>query len=107
MEFRILGPLEVVADGRVLAMPAGHQRTLLALLIVNANRVLAPDRIADAVWGDSLPGSGTKALTFHVSREAATSFGWLPTPSTLPGSSGWPAKATSRSGPIPQERAPR
>ncbi len=68
MEFRILGPLEVVDDGHILAMPAGHQRMLLALLIVNANRVLAPDRIADEVWGDSLPVSGTKALAFHVSR---------------------------------------
>jgi len=64
----MLGPLEVVADGRVLAMPTGNQRTLLVLLIVNANRVLTPDRIADEVWGASLPGSGIKALAFHVSR---------------------------------------
>ena len=68
MEFRILGPLEVVDDGRVLALPTGTQRTLLALLIVNANRVLAPDVIAEAVWGADLPASGPKALAFHVSR---------------------------------------
>ena len=68
MEFRILGPLEVVDDGRILDMPAGHQRTLLALLIVNANRVLSPVRIADEVWGARLPATGAKALAFHVWR---------------------------------------
>ncbi len=68
MEFRILGPLEALADGRPLTIPSGQQRTLLALLVVNANRVLSPDRIVDEVWGGRLPGSGTKALAFHVSR---------------------------------------
>jgi DNA-binding SARP family transcriptional activator len=68
VEFRILGPLEVVADERTLAIPSGQQRALLALLVLNANRVLSPDRIADALWGDRLPDSGTKALAFHVSR---------------------------------------
>lgn len=68
MDFRILGPLEVVAEGRALAIPSGQQRTLLALLVVNANRVLSPDRIADALWGERQPASGTKALAFHVSR---------------------------------------
>ena len=68
MEFRILGPLEVVEDGHSLAVPSGHQRALLALLLVNANRVLTPDRIADELWGDDLPATGTKALAFHVSR---------------------------------------
>jgi DNA-binding SARP family transcriptional activator len=68
MEFRILGPLEALADGRALAIPSGQQRTLLALLVVNANRVLSPDRIVDEVWGGRLPATGTKALAFHVSR---------------------------------------
>lgn len=68
MQFRILGPLEAIAEGRVLAIPSRQQRALLALLVVNANRVLSPDRIVDAIWGDELPGSGTKALAFHVSR---------------------------------------
>ena len=68
MEFRILGSLEVVEGGRSLALPSGHQRALLALLLVNANRVLTPDRIADELWGDELPATGTKVLAFHVSR---------------------------------------
>ncbi len=68
MEFRILGPLEVVVDGRVLAIPAGRQRALLALLIVNAGRVLSTDRIVEGLWGDEPPAGAAKALGFHVSR---------------------------------------
>ncbi len=68
MEFRILGPLEVLQDGRRLAIASGQQRALLVLLLVNVNRVLTPERIADELWGDKLPARGTKALAFHVSR---------------------------------------
>ncbi|HEX5826706.1 MAG TPA: BTAD domain-containing putative transcriptional regulator [Candidatus Limnocylindrales bacterium] len=68
MEFRILGPLEVLDDGRPLVIPPGHQRTLLLLLVVNANRVLTTDEIVDALWHEDLPATGTKALAYHVSR---------------------------------------
>jgi DNA-binding SARP family transcriptional activator len=68
VEFRVLGPLEVLEDARALPIPTGLQRTLLLLLIIHANRVLSAERIADDVWGGQLPASGTKALAFHVSR---------------------------------------
>lgn len=68
MQFRILGPLEVSEGGRVLQIASGHQSALLALLLIHANRPLTADQIADAVWGGDVPGSGAKALSFHVSR---------------------------------------
>jgi DNA-binding SARP family transcriptional activator/ABC-type glycerol-3-phosphate transport system substrate-binding protein len=68
VEFRILGPLEVVEDGRALAIASPQQRALLALLVINPNRVLSPDWIADRLWDGRLPDSGTKALAFHVSK---------------------------------------
>jgi DNA-binding SARP family transcriptional activator len=68
MEFRILGPLEAWANGAQLSIPSRQQRTLLALLVINANRVLSADRIVEDVWNGRPPGSGTKALAFHVSR---------------------------------------
>ena len=48
LEFRILGPLEVWADG--LPMPIGgpRQRALLAILLLSANRVVSRDRLVDA-----------------------------------------------------------
>ena len=68
MEFRVLGPLEVIGDGRRLTIASGRQRALLALLIINANRVVSTDRIIDALWGDGGPESGAKAVAFHVSK---------------------------------------
>ena len=68
MDFRILGPLEVLEDGRPLLVTSARQRALLALLIINANRVLTPDRIIDELWGETPPESGGKAVVFHVGR---------------------------------------
>ncbi len=45
MEFRILGPLEVLDDGRSLEVSGAKQRSLLAVLLLNANRVVSSDRL--------------------------------------------------------------
>lgn len=68
MEFRVLGPLEVFGAGRPLLITSARQRALLALLIVNANRVLTPDRIIEELWGETPPESGAKAVVFHVGK---------------------------------------
>ena len=68
MEFRVLGPVEAVVDGRRLEVGAGRQRALLAFLLMHANRVVSADRILAALWGDRLPESGVKTVAFHVSR---------------------------------------
>ncbi len=67
MEFRILGPLEV-ADGDGLVRLAGvKQRALLALLLLDANRVVSSDRLIDGLWGERPPGSAGHALQVYVS----------------------------------------
>ena len=68
MEFRILGPFKAVEDGRTVPNASSRQRALLALLVLHANEPLSADRIVDELWGDSPPGSGAKAVAFHVSR---------------------------------------
>jgi DNA-binding SARP family transcriptional activator/predicted ATPase len=68
LEFRILGPLEVVADGRVLELPAAKPRGLLAILLLNANAVVAADRLIDELWGEEPPPSAAKLLQGYVSR---------------------------------------
>ena len=47
MEFRILGPLEVVHEDETLDLGARKQRSLLALLLISANRVVSTDRILE------------------------------------------------------------
>jgi len=39
MEFRILGPIEVVKDGRAVPLGGPRPRALLALLLIHRNRV--------------------------------------------------------------------
>ena len=68
MEFRILGPLEV-ADGDInLALGGVKQRTLLAILVLNANEVISADRLIDELWGERSPESGRSALQVRVSQ---------------------------------------
>jgi DNA-binding SARP family transcriptional activator len=68
MEFRILGPLEVV-DGDSLVMLGGaKQRALLAILVLNANQVVSSDRLIDELWDEGSPESGRKALQVRVSQ---------------------------------------
>ena len=50
LEFRILGPLEVVADGSPLPLGGPKQRALLAVLAINAGRVVSLDRLTEDLW---------------------------------------------------------
>jgi DNA-binding SARP family transcriptional activator/tetratricopeptide (TPR) repeat protein len=68
MEFRILGPLEVLDDGRPIDVGAAKQRALLAVLLLNANRVVASDQLIEALWGERAPGTAQKALQVYVSQ---------------------------------------
>lgn len=52
MEFRILGPLQVVGPAGPLAMKGGRQRRLLANLLVNANSVISSDHLIAQLWDD-------------------------------------------------------
>jgi len=68
MQFHILGPLQVVHQGRVLALGGGQERALLALLLLSVNRVVSGERLAEDLWGDHPPGGATQALRVAVSR---------------------------------------
>ena len=65
MAISVLGPLRVTVAGRPVALPA-KQRTLLAILAFQANRVVPQDRLIEASWGeDAVPGIA-KTLQSHV-----------------------------------------
>lgn len=61
-EFRILGPLEVLDEGRPVALSGPKQRALLALLLIHAGETLSTDRIVDELWGDDPPRTATTSL---------------------------------------------
>jgi predicted ATPase/DNA-binding SARP family transcriptional activator len=66
-EFRVLGPLEVVRDGRPIRIGAPKERTLLLFLLLNANAAVSSDRMIDALWEDGPPSSATKLVQLYVS----------------------------------------
>lgn len=68
MEYRVLGPLEVRDGDRSLPLAGPKQRALLALLLVNANRVLSRDRLIDELWGEHPPETAVQSLQVYVSR---------------------------------------
>ena len=68
MEFRILGPLEVVEDGRSLDLGGPKQRALLAALLLRANEVVSQDALIDDLWGETPPATAAKTLQAYVSR---------------------------------------
>lgn len=68
MEFRILGPLEIVVEGPVRTLPAGGERAVLELLLLNAGRVVPASTLVDALWGEDLPANATNALQGRISR---------------------------------------
>jgi DNA-binding SARP family transcriptional activator/tetratricopeptide (TPR) repeat protein len=67
MQFRLLGPLEVEDGERMLDISRPKQRALLAMLLLNTNRVVSTDSLVDALWEDHVPDTATKALQVHVS----------------------------------------
>ncbi len=68
MEYRVLGSLEVRRGDGPLPLGGPKQRALLALLLVNANRVVARDRLIDELWGESPPDTAVKTTQVYVSR---------------------------------------
>jgi DNA-binding SARP family transcriptional activator len=68
VEFRILGPLEVVDGDRPITLKGSRPRALLALLLTSANEVVSADRLIDELWGEQPPRAAGNALQYHVSQ---------------------------------------
>lgn len=67
MEYRVLGRLEVLADGVRIDVGSRQQRVILAMLLVNANQVVPTDLILEELWPDD-PNSKENALWVYISR---------------------------------------
>jgi len=68
MEFRILGPLEVLEGDRALEISGQRQRGLLALLLLHANQVVSSSRLIEELWPDEASESHAGALQASISR---------------------------------------
>ena len=68
MRYGLLGRLELSHDGRAIEVAGAKQRALLAVLLLNANRVVSSDALIEALWEDRAPDTAVKALHVHVSQ---------------------------------------
>jgi DNA-binding SARP family transcriptional activator len=68
MDFRILGPLEALEEGRAVRLGGDKQRALLALFLLHANEALSVDRLIDELWGERPPATALKTVRVYVSR---------------------------------------
>jgi DNA-binding SARP family transcriptional activator len=67
MQFALLGPLEVRRDGSTIEVGRGKPRVVLALLLLNAGRVVPTERLIDELWHESPPATAATALHVYVS----------------------------------------
>src|SRR5436309_13836339 len=68
LDYRILGPFEVHRDGVPVPLGGGKQRALLAVLLLNNNRVVSVDRMIEDLWGEEPPDSAANVIQTYVSR---------------------------------------
>ncbi|HET7760609.1 MAG TPA: BTAD domain-containing putative transcriptional regulator [Gaiellaceae bacterium] len=67
LDFRILGPLEVIAEGSPIRLGGPKQRATLAILLLNANRVVSVDRLADDLYAGAAPVTAVTQVQRQVS----------------------------------------
>ena len=67
VEYRLLGPLEVLVDGRPVELGPPRHRCLLVLLLTQANAVVPAHQIVDELWGDAPPASSVNLVQGAVS----------------------------------------
>jgi DNA-binding SARP family transcriptional activator len=67
LDFRILGPLAVTADGKPVRLGGPKQRATLAILLLNANRVVSVDRLADDLYEGAAPVTAVTQIQRQIS----------------------------------------
>ncbi|MFI9508089.1 AfsR/SARP family transcriptional regulator [Nocardia sp. NPDC052566] len=61
VRFTVLGPTEVLVDGRALAAAPRH-RAVLAYLLINAGRAVSTERLIEAMWGMEPPDTARSQI---------------------------------------------
>ena len=68
MEFRILGPISIRPEGEENRLRGSTQRALLAVLLLNSNRIVSTDTLIDELWGEEPPETATKIIHNGISQ---------------------------------------
>jgi DNA-binding SARP family transcriptional activator len=76
VKFKVLGSVGVEVDGHFHSIRGGHQRVLLAVLLVNGGKLVPAEELYAELWGDEPPVTVENALQAHVSRLRRTLQEW-------------------------------
>ncbi|MFJ9758348.1 BTAD domain-containing putative transcriptional regulator [Streptomyces sp. NPDC101149] len=66
--FRLLGSVETEVDGVPVDLGHPKQRAVLAVLLIEANRLVSPDLLLERVWGEHCPKRGRETVYNYLSR---------------------------------------
>lgn len=66
VDWRVLGPLEVWANGSPINLGGRQRRLVLAILLAHADQTVSTDRVVEEVWGGSPPDSARKTVQAHM-----------------------------------------
>ena len=67
LQFRVLGPVEVVAEDGPISLGGPKQRAVLAHLLIRANELVSAETLIDEIWGDQPPAKARNTLQSYVS----------------------------------------
>src|ERR1700761_161118 len=67
LQFGVLGPLQLIADGNPVPLGAPKQRAVLAMLVMNRNRPVSVDSLINAVWDQSPVPAARTSIHSYVS----------------------------------------
>jgi len=68
LEFRVLGPLEALADGTPAKLGGSRPRAVLAVLLLHSSQVVSTSRLIDEVWAEDPPDTAANVLQGYVSQ---------------------------------------
>jgi len=69
VRFRVLGPVEIESDdGQPYTLGRRQERCLLAILLLEAARIVPVDRLCHLLWDDNPPQQARRAVHVHVAR---------------------------------------
>ena len=68
MEFRVLGPVEVLGEAGQLSLGGPKDRALLCALLLRVNRVVSTDQLVEELWSGRPTATAAGAVRVYVSR---------------------------------------
>jgi DNA-binding SARP family transcriptional activator len=68
LHYRVLGAFRAERDGREVDLGPRLQRTLLAILVVEAGHVVPVDRLVDLLWRDEPPAAAIASVQAYISQ---------------------------------------